>query len=365
MTDTVTPSFSKRIREGAIIVNPMSYSRTKRETTGAGFQSGMNSPPPITVSWTASGCVTASNLAYYNPTLPNLAVSSAVQSAVAEAKLKAIANMDRSAIETGEDLFELHETLLLLKNPLAGIRNNLERIARAHKVGSKGKTALSLYNLLQDNWLQYRFAFGPLVRSLHSVLSQIVNPSTVVPKLRYVSHGRSSVEKSLTARPIGLSDNATFDYSSKFKGNYHATIVYEKQNPVADFNWRYGLRAKDFPKTFWNIVPLSFMVDRIFDCSSAITSAVNLSDPSLKIRDGSFTSREEFINSTRFVSASNPAWTFSIIGDVITDTTFNMNRSSYQPSFRDAVPTLQLGNLVKDLTSLTDLVTLVTSRVRR
>jgi hypothetical protein len=107
------------------------------------------------------------------------------------------------------------------------------------------------------------------------------------------------------------------------------------------------------------------MVDRVFDVSSAISSAMNLLDPSIKILGTSITSKSTDILTSQWLSSVATGWTQTGIGDVIIDTSFSMSRSSWDPGLSDIIPPFRPKNIVKDLTSIADLTALISARLAR
>lgn len=144
----------------------------------------------------------------------------------------------------------------------------------------------------------------------------------------------------------------------------HAYIRYRVNNPQYDWRWRYGLRNKDIPASFWAVMPLSFMVDRVFDVSSMIQAVTNLSDPSVQILGAGHTIKrtETYIRqhtSSTANTSTYPRLTYSGKGPRVVDTVFTMTRSSFTPQFGNVVPSFNPKGLIADFTKSVDLVALL------
>jgi hypothetical protein len=144
-----------------------------------------------------------------------------------------------------------------------------------------------------------------------------------------------------------------------------ASILYEVSNPRNDLPYIVGLRAKDFPYVLWQVLPLSFMVDRLVDISSAISALTNLSDPNVRILSACVVHREEVITSWKYVSAYPPGYTVqSLIGEEPEVRHYGYTRTIWSPSVLDAVPTFHPGKLIADVEETLDLISIVTSLLR-
>lgn len=360
MWDVVTPNFSKRKKAGEIIINPCSYALTERGGSADGSVNAHKNDN--SADWSLSGPVTQAYLALGYPTIPSSTVSDS--SLLHRSRLQALAGIDKPALESGEDLLELRETIELLKNPLKGLLTNLKRVDRAWNAYNRRNTkkVLALSTFLADNWLQYRFAFSPLVRSVHGLLAEIQSPTKSPPDIRR-SHGRGSdLFKYAGNLPVG---SLTYNCSRSIQTDYHSVIIYRIKKRSDNWQWRYGLRTKDMPKNFWAVVPLSFMVDRVVDLSSMISAATNLADPSVEMLGASTVRKRIQKDRITLVSDSNPDYTTSISGNNMDYTTVTYDRSLWSPSLIDTLPTVKPMGLVSSAENVADLVTLVFSYLRK
>jgi hypothetical protein len=150
----------------------------------------------------------------------------------------------------------------------------------------------------------------------------------------------------------------TWEIIQKASSRGKASILYTVSNPCYDWRYRLGFRPKDFPTTVWQIMPYSFMVDRLYDVTSFSKGAINLGDPMVKILMGCYSEHNERSISFEMTGTQNPGGTIhSSDKPVYTD--FSYTRSPWVPTFSDTVPSLNLKGLVEDATKITDLITLI------
>ncbi len=353
MIDIEVPRFKSRSAAGETIVNPMNFSRYSRDSGGSGNESFVSRRPDgsTEVAFTGHGNVTLLIDTAFK-------YGSAVVDSdllVEQAKLKALSSMDSTPLSTGEDLLELRETLSYLRNPLKGIVST-----------ARGFNISNLSLMSAKAWANYRFAFQPLVRSIHEILSEMKTPTPKPPLFR-VSHGRASLTRTANGTahsPNTLGGTHQAEWSHEVSCDVHAFIRYCMKRPSADFTWRYGLRGKDFPATFWAVMPLSFMVDRVLDISSMIKAITNLSDPNLQIMGCGYTVKSTKTLTRAVVrstvnSAAFPRVHYELRGPRVTDKQFDMARVLWSPSIRDVDPSFTPKGLVDDFTKTADLAALL------
>lgn len=380
MTDIVTPGYHQKIRDGEIINNPCNLdvsSWTASESTSELRYNHVSD----TENWTIkqSGNLSAwliTDLSYQpylywlnDAPVPSFDVDS-------QAKSFCLANVDTTPFEFGEDIGELRETLLFLRNPLSGLANLAKvykRRRKALKSNPKFKERPKAEaKALADLWNQYQFAFAPLVRSIMSACEAWDNRDTLEHPARRSAHGFSKNKEKDERGVRKLAPNGADAYwtmKSTRQVESHATIYYEVSNPLADFRFALGLRLKDLPKTFWQLWPLSFMMDRVYNLSNAIAGVTNLtfSSYTVSILAASLTKRyvnEKSISLTGLVW-SNSEYTFILSGtpDSLLYSEFEYDRVVWTPEVWDAFPPITAQGLTDSVTKTIDLIALITSRL--
>jgi hypothetical protein len=302
---------------------------------------------------------------YGSPALPDDLFLLPLADAVGIAKAKALANVDSAWSAFGEDALELRETLQFLANPLksvCGVGKEFQRLLRQRKTANIGQLADAAASL----WLEYRFALSPLVNSIDQAMKVALRRESVLTERRSV-HGTSFSEGKTSANAIqNTSDGNAITWKQEVEKEQlvRAYIIYEVTNPVDDWKTRYGFRWKDWPKTLWNIMPLSFMVDRLIDLSTTVGGLMNFLDPSIKLLAAGYTSKLNVQTTETVVAFEKPStWSTALSSD----NGFVTKRGNYQrymwnPTIWDIVPPPQLGGLVSDITKVTDLAALAVQR---
>jgi len=377
IVDVVTPNFLKRIQRGDIINNPLTIRSSEHIQSMDGSLvyrnwntgNGVNPVNGATTSW---------SLQVYggigHGTWTKLEGNEAFQSRMSFARQKCIANIDSSNFAFGEDVAEISSTLRALKHTFNVIKNPaktmykiskrirrlaLRKVRRAKDLGH----ILEMSDALADAFLTYRFVATPIMKSMHDAVDAYNNP--VKPKTKRLI-ARSKEEQSFNVSGLIYNDTVTLLQGEQSSLIERASIIYEIKNPIYDWKFHLGLRAKDIPATLWAVTTLSFMVDRIYDISSFVKGATNLADPSIQILSGSTSSEYKFDRNYKTVAIDthDAKSSFDVSSDVVRDSIYNKTRSVWLPSMLDTAPTLDLPGLVDTDIKTADLVALVYSNLR-
>lgn len=367
MDDVVSHGFKRRIAEGEIINNPCSLVRRTRSNSGSGFIRGTKTSGPA-YWYQQDGPVSETWLPLY----PNgdVMFKDVDYDVASRSKLLALANIDTSEYAFGEDIGELRETLRFLRNPVSSLHNLAREFRRTLTRKRRKDLNLSFAKAHADVWLQYRFAFSPLIRSMMD-LAEAYGKGPSDRATRLTARGFDSWKWSgggAVTRyngPIGGTNNSNWLFNHDVEVEGHASILYEVSNPLADWRFHLGLRTKDVPYTLWQLLPYSFMVDRLVDISSSIRGLTNLADPDVTILSGSYREKKTERQSYQLTSISNPTWSHAVAGDVVTDEEFIYNRQPWTPSASDAIPGISLGNVFDSATKLADVIALSLQLLRR
>lgn len=363
--DVVTPNYQQRIAAGEIINNPCTYTRNYTWPSGTGFAEFTNIPNPNKI-FTQSGPITArsSDIDFGDEEGAGLNASLDAYSLTvdeARAKLVAIANIDATPYAFGEDAFEVRETLRFLRKPLGAIGELAD--AYRKKRNSFMRKGMDFAEASASAYLQYQFAFSPLVRSCTDALEAYSNKEEVYPE-RLSARGYS-IDNHSDAGNISGGAYRTYSYTRTHERNIKASILYEVSNPIRDWKFRLGFRAKDFPTTLWQIVPLSFMVDRMFDVSRFSQGVMNLLDPNVKILAGSVREKDDFELKFKCIGQSDtPDYrTTSWSSEEVRRKIFSYQRTPWSPTFSDTLPKVNFSGLVDEATKMSELVALVIARL--
>lgn len=291
------------------------------------------------------------------------------------AKALSLSNMDNTQYAFGEDALELGETLRFLKSPLKSVSNlaklfkrdvkTIKRFGIKTNVGTLRRSVRDQTKAVADAWLQYRFAASPLIRSCMDALEAYYAYTPTFPE-RLTARGFSKDEADNKVDWSWENGGNGRQYSLRrsIEQDFHASILYTVTNPIYDWKWKLGFRAKDIPTTAWQIVPLSFMVDRVLDISTFSKGVMNLADPNVKILAASVRRKTTHIESYKLNSMTSNVYTGYAQGNTNEHTYFEYERVPWSPSFIDTLPKLTLHRLVDDATKIADLCALIRGRLR-
>ncbi len=368
MSDYVTPGYRRIVRSGGIVNTPCSMVVTSH-TCGGGTYSAKNTYSGVTYALTGNYSTTKHGLSQAATGGHWGSVAQAnldLEPLVAKAKLQALAQVDSTPYAFAEDVAELRETLLFLRNPV----RDLVRHSRAFKKYVNALRKKKKYrgfdpaSAFSDAWLQYRFAISPLVRSITSLLD--ARQTTTTRHKRRVARGfaRGKDQEESQYGYNRYSTALTFATRASHSAEIKAGIIYEVANPVDDWRFKYGLRYKDIPVTLWAIAPYSFMVDRVVQVSDSIRGLTNLLDPYVEIKAGFVVTKEDLSSQVRWTGDDHPQTNVTLFGDTVADTAFRYSRQVWTPTLKDTLPKFNIKGLATDASTLTDLLTLVYKNLR-
>jgi len=371
MVDVVSSNFKSRIASGEVINNPCVLSVGEwTEVRGDYFASQNNGSHTYhsggdgnIINYLSSVGIVGTEPSLDDPT----------SDLIKKARLHAIANIDKTPHSFGEDVGELRQTLRFMRNPLASLASlskafKRDRVVRERKILSdarRRKAKITRHKAqaqaLSESWVTYRFAFSPLVRSLSDLAVALGEKPYVRPDRRTArGYDNHTEEEAITSVSVGH----TFDNSVSLDVQVRAGILYEITSPYSSVASKYGLRIKDVPHTIWQLLPYSFMVDRIVDISSVIRGLTNLSDPRLHILAAWVTTHKEHLQTWRVVSQTSGSYTITMSPSGWDRKDFSYIRTPWSVSVGDLTPEFDLSGLVADVTSTLDLISLTILRLK-
>jgi len=367
MADTVTPNFHMKISDGEIVNNSLRYTSSSRV-----FSEHEGSMTLVATgngdTWTyQGGNVTMVHLDnVYSPIIQNPLPALTQGNLVDIAKQKCLGKIDATPTEFMEDLGEIKETIMFFKHPLEA----LERLTKTfvkHKKSLEGiRNQVERAQAIAGLWKTYRFAVAPLMRSVVDLMELLANKEPTRPRRRRAS-GRAEDSSSSTtptvyrATPVQYSQVIQYESLGYRRLDYHATVLYEVENPLLDWSYKLGLRLKDIPTVAWELVPMSFMVDRLLDIRSMISGLMNFLDADVTFLAGSVTKRDLSQYTYSLTERQHLLYTITLDEpyDFVQYEDYQMERDPWSPSIIDTVPVFTPKNLVKDLTSILDLIAIL------
>lgn len=372
MDDFVVSDYHKRIAAGEIINNPCLYDSSTHVTVGDGY---IDFHPNPSYHYDITGPISA--YLERTGTIDLNTVATDVTEDEAGAKLRAIANIDSTPYAFGEDVLELRETVRFLRNPVAELHKLSIAFRKSYlRVRSRRgldylvkKDKLSRYDMKRlldahaSVFLQYQFALSPLVRSTIDALDAYQSKPPIMPE-RLTSRGFFEDEDTQTVVNQSGLNNHTYNASRTERMDGKASILYTVTNPVHDWRYRLGFRVKDIPTTLWQVMPLSFMVDRFIDVSSFSKGVMNLIDPQVRILAGSYRTKWERSTNYKLTGRNVSGFTLHSSDEHIINE-FRYDRSIWNPSVSDTIPNLTLGRVIDSATKIAELMALTTSNITR
>lgn len=281
------------------------------------------------------------------------------------AKSRALANVNASDYGFMEDVAEIGSTLKFLRNPIKGITDVFSDHYREARKWSSRKGIEDFSQALADTYLSYRFAYQPLAKSTHDLLAAVTTTVKNRPS-RLTARGFSRadwVEKDESRRLHGTVQAL---YRSKNRYNVRATILYEVENSPSSWAKKYGLRFSDVPETVWATMPYSFLVDRVWNVSDAISGITQFINPNVRILGACTKHEYEQEDTIQHIAGGTSSWAY------ISNERMGHNKRSYSyksrtswtPSLSDSIPPHAISGLVDSSTKIFDLLALVTQRLK-
>jgi len=383
--DVVCPKYHTRIRKGEIINNECLITHDEYDAGKSDhfYRNDAKSTYYDTTWGSQTGGSYNARLLELNPSLtPTYDQPWPVSKMIASAKLRALAAIDSTPYSFAEDLAELGSTFRYISDvgkKARKLTNEFDEFAikfrnrktkhlwDPHNVTSlRPKLGWKSARNASELWLEYRFVMTPLVRSVADLL-EAYNTRLVKRPERMTARG---FEKSTWDESVTWTASGAYNMESHFSGTseVRAGILYTVSNSLEGFRFKYGLRNKDIPVTMWNIVPLSFMVDRVSNISNAIKSLTNLADPDIKINAAWVVDKTEKYDSHRCVSQTTTETPYVVTsgyvtGAPVTSKSFVYDRDVWIPTVADVIPGFDPKNLFSDISSTADVLALILTRL--
>jgi len=286
MSDYVTPNFKELQKAGAVIMKPMNHT-IRNETNPPGSSTFMHKTNLS--GWVYEGM---------NPTILQLSVTrapllgdnpqdigSGYSDRIAMAKLNCLANIDSTPFNFMEDVAEIGSTINQLRNPLSEAKA-LARSFEDEFYRMRRKKNWTSAKCFSNAWLSVRYGFRPIVYSLLNIHSALEVASMRKPirrtaraRIEHREAGSGTFERPFS---VGSSSKDYFSWEKEVREVHRATVVYEAPLLTEPLDLL-GLRKKAIPRTAWNLMPYSWVVDRFVSVGTTVSALMNLADPRISI----------------------------------------------------------------------------------
>lgn len=365
MVDHIIPSYLSRVKAGDYINNPCTLTVSTDYSQGAGQLVSVHKITGAVILWAGPGSLSESvnGVTTAKPTLLSAPVGFG-QTAEDVAKSKCLADVDSTPYSFAEDIGEIKQTIDFIRRPWSSVDRLTTRMVRDARRWNSKRKALTYAKALSDVYLEYRFAFSPLMRSIQNAMVSLVD-APARPKRRTGRGFENALYKHSETQVKGAAGNQLIWNSGVHtQMTVSAYCTYEVSNPVMDWRFKYGLRFKDIPETLWAIYPLSFMYDRVFNISDAIRGITNLSDPKLKIVGAGVVTRRTDRVYYSLLNQAHSSYNSTCSPDTRYKDVFKYTRELWIPTVLDAIPPVLPGGLIDTSTKIADLGALILKRLR-
>lgn len=367
MDDVLSPGYNKRRAAGEVIMNPAFYVKTSVTRSGAGSLSQSKTDGTDLSTITGSASLTSFWRQFRGVEGYTQLTSGLTSAAISQqAQQRALENIDRTPYAFAEDIATVQQTIKFLRQPFKGIGDLAKSFQKTVSKRRAKHSNLLRAQYLASVWLEYRFAFSPLIMSVSNFI-EALEDTEIKRVAKNTARGSSTGQYSKSDVQAVTAGIATSRWSRKIvaEETWRAMVLYEIVNPLTDWRFKYGLRNKEIPRLLWDLFPYSFMIDRVFNIGTSLTGLANLTDPDIHLKVGCITVKSETAETYSFVSRVATGWNPAVIvPSVDTFTRFTFERAIWQPTLLSTLPGFFPRNLVNDITKIADLSTLVLQRIR-
>lgn len=366
MIDTLTKDFGHSKRRGLLPQNFLSYTCQRDEGDIYAMRRYLNSAHPL--GQTLEGPLTPWMMAVaFGVSSPPPMPSYNLASMEAAAKARCLARFDRPHNSFGEPLAELRRTVETIRHPL---RSAADFLKRFHKRRSRLTNAKHAIKATASTYAEIAFGIAPAIRSADDAVNAYIKRNVVQPTYGKC-YGSETVHLGPVTRVIGspLSWNGYICYShyeKEITAKVKAGIIFSSTD-AGSRSAMLGLRVRDWPSVAWELIPLSFLVDRVINVKGFLSASTSLLSSSVHVHGGYIT--------TRVTDKSRFRYTDIRLGNIPTrkwdpcdsrwhtQETFSYGRVKWKPTVADAVPKFD-NRLFDSIQSTLDLTSIVLGRLK-
>lgn len=254
IADVPHPGFKQRMKNGEIILSPMSKTRIEQWYSPTHFVVGPHDTWGTAVyegEWTTywSGAVDYGQMP--------------VGDAMSIALIEAYAKMKASPLLIGETLKDLDSTVGMLRRPFGGARDLIRKMDK-YRLRHLGKTVASGYRAASNAWLEYRYGWKPLILDCQTTIdlcTKVADKDSGKLLVARASQSRSFDRTITVDRAAG---NVNVAGPARLTKSYVASagVLYRADKAYVEaLDAKLGYRPSDLAVTFWESIPYSFVVD--------------------------------------------------------------------------------------------------------
>ena len=325
MADVVTRCYKKIERQGLFVFNPCTKTTTTTTDTSCDYQRNAYIGD---YSWEYKSLnALARTQQHVVVATPEI---SGADAAIQAASLQAFANLQDSVAHALVDLGEARETLRMLRNPYKQFGDYL-RNSFPKKRKTSAKRRRRMYQRLEETpfsrarlktkalaevsssvFLETNLGWMPAIRAVEDIseaFARDISNRHVVTGRGYKELSEVSQDSTFTLNPLAYGTDpgpgARIDIAQtrETREAYRAGVTAIVQGTDAyNANRLFGLRLLDIPSAIWDLVPYSFIVDRVFTIGDWLKAHVGRLDFNVDIQGSWLTTRrvETTINTVQY-----------------------------------------------------------------
>lgn len=285
MTDEPHPGFFKALKRGELIISPMTRVRTIRSVPD-GHSERYVTLPANRIQWSRTGSANWTQVKLTEQGNPVYSVPTLACKSADTLLLEAVAQVDPTDFNLMEDVIQVRQFIEAVAKPVWELREIVREARRFHPEWPKVKPKAVLGGAASA-WLRYRNEFLPTYNSITDLIAGMNGPWK---RLRKGVRLRSSRRDSDAFAVSGTywNGNAHCQYGVFHSQNIdrRAVIYYRLQADRGGILQTYGWRVKDIPVGLWNVIKLSYMIDRVVNISHYIQACANAFDGNITFEGG-------------------------------------------------------------------------------
>lgn len=362
MFDHLTPGFYKK--SGVLPQNPLSYvCSTLVEAPSVLYWHDRNNAR----FRQTSGMVSQFLFGTQGFTKVNVANPSSysLENMIASAKEQALARFSKPEYAFRETAATALNTLRTIHHPLLAIKRIASRFSKAKR--NMPRRLKGDARAVADLWLSYSVNAGPNIQTVQDAIDAYATSEGLRFNLKnsfgvskYES-GRLFSQQSQNAGITGIS-TAERSISAHVKAGILYTIL-----DAGDNSARLGLKMRHLPGLIWELQPLSFMIDRMYNVKRFIDVAAALNSSKMRVLGGYVVTRvtDRYKRNVKNLAVSGSTPPSPSASPPLYEITYTMNRMKWNPTSFDVLPPLKATGLVDRLHSAADTASLIITNLRR
>jgi len=272
MIDTVTPGFKNLSRQGKIVNNAMRKTTVNRVLAKGNCAYSFHNVADTRYTGVTSG--TFHPPGYWSSSFLPDPVANDLESLKAQAITSAWSRANPSETDSLVSLMELDDTVVGLVRIFLKLQKIVSYVRR--KKWQRLKELITLREMT-NVWMEARYGIRPLYYDALKIINAYHKMSTLRP-IRRTSRGRASETEicadtvgtlTLTQEYSGLWFESVWDRTTRSTITARAGVLADYR-PTLEQLW--GLSLDSVPRSAWEVVPLSFVIDWFINLGDVITS---------------------------------------------------------------------------------------------